>query len=88
MQVRTSTKVDGEQQKKAPRRKSRRLPLNIPEEIFLSIEEIAAEKAYRTPSELVQQGIRLILLAYKHETDPDHGLFWRNGEDYSKVLLV
>lgn len=67
---------------------TRRLNLYMTEELFQGLEQIAEDKGFRTATEVIQQALRLIMLSYRHESDPTQGLYWREGEDYSRVLLV
>ena len=67
-------------------RATRRMNMYLPEEMYLDIERMGMEKGLR-PSELVQNALRLMVLAYKHSANPEQGLYWRDGDQYSKVLL-
>lgn len=65
---------------------TRRMNMYLPEELYVDIERMALEKRLR-PSELVQNALRLMILSYKHSANPQQGLYWRDGDQYNKVLL-
>lgn len=73
---------------KARSRKIHRVNLYMADELFAEVEKIASEKCFRSPSEVIQHALRIAMIAYKYERDPEHGLYWRDKENYSKILLV
>ena len=65
-----------------------RMNLYLPESVYATLQAIVEERGYRSPTEVVQQGLRMALLAYKQEANPEEGLFWKQGDNYSKVKLI
>lgn len=65
-----------------------RVNLYLTSPLFESLQDIAGDNGYRSVTEVVQHALRVIVLAHKYETEADKGLYWRDGEQYSKVWLV
>ncbi len=73
---------------KHPQQQAHRLNLYLTPSVYAAIAGIVEEHGFKSPSEVVQQGLRMLLLAHKLETDPDEGLYWKKGDTYSRVKLI
>ena len=73
---------------KAPSPDVRRLNLYLAPELFQKLELIAEEKGFQSPTEVIKQALRIVVLAHKWSSDPEHGLYWREGDVYEKVGLI
>ena len=70
------------------REQAHRLNLYLTPSVYAEIKCIVEERGFRSPTEVIQQGLRMALLAFKYEANQDEGLYWKQGDSYSRVKLI
>jgi hypothetical protein len=73
---------------KPPKTQAHRLNLYLTPSVYAEIKGIMEERGNQSPTEVVQQCLRIGLLAFKHEANLDEGLYWKRGDVYSKLKLI
>ena len=71
-----------------PQVQAHRMNLYLTPSVYAEVQSIVEARGFRSPTDLIQQALRITLLAYKHEADPNQGLYWKNGEIFSRVTMV
>ncbi len=65
-----------------------RLNLYLSEELKSQLEEVAEASGFQSVRDLVKNSLRLAILAHKYRGDPEQGLYWKEGNQLSKIAFL
>ena len=62
-----------------------RLVLHLNKEVYDRLQEVAKLYHYDSVQDVAKDALRVTVNSYKYVSDPHHGLFWRDGESFTKI---